>query len=226
MSDNILEEINNINWWHCIDINGTVTPGANKESQDTFDHLGLPENMSGMTVLDIGAWDGFYSFACEKKNAERIVAADKFVWERKWEMGGGVYATGDAGFELARRELGSKVEKLIASVEDLQSMNIGKFDVVLMLGVIYHAKNPMQYLEIAKSLCSGTVYIETHVDMLDFKQPAARYYVGDELNKDATNYWGCNPPAVRGMMQDLGYHDITDTQLRTGNRWIFRGSVK
>jgi len=210
------EDMNAINWWHCIDINGTITPGLNKESQDTFDHLGLPTDMTGLTVLDIGAYDGFYSFACEKRNAKRVVASDKFIWD--WD-------TGDAGFEYARKHLNSKVEKLVASVEDLDPNKIGKFDIVLMLGVIYHAKNPMQYLEIAKSLCNGTVYVETHIDMLEHTLPSARYYVGDELNKDNTNYWGFNPPAIYGMMQDIGYKDITDTQLRTGNRWIFRGGV-
>lgn len=226
MLDNKVKEFNSINWWHCIDLDGFVTPGTNQESEDTFNNLNLPNDMTGMTVLDIGAWDGFYSFACERRNAKRVVAADNFVWNNKWDMGGGSYSTGDAGFEYARNALNSKVEKLVADVEDLDPNKIGKFDVVLMLGVIYHAKNPMQYLEIAKSLCSGTVYIETHIDMLDYKLPAARYYIGDELNKDSTNYWGFNPAAVRGMMQDIGYKNITDTQLRTGNRWIFRGGVK
>lgn len=219
-------EMELIKWWHCIDINGVVTPGMNKESQDTFDNLDLPNDMTGMTVLDIGAWDGFYSFACEKRNAKRVVASDKFVWETKWDMGGKSYSTGDAGFEFARKSLNSNVEKLVASVEELDHNKIGKFDVVLMLGVIYHAKNPFHYLEIAKSLSSNMVYIETHVDMLDYNKPAARYYIGDELNNDSTNYWGFNPEAVRGMMEDIGYKNITDKQLRTGSRWIFRGSVK
>ena len=29
-------------------------------------------------MLDIGAWDGFYSFEAEKRGAERILAIDSF----------------------------------------------------------------------------------------------------------------------------------------------------
>jgi len=216
------EEMNAINWWHQIKIGDYTTPGQNPESQDTFDNLGLPLDMTGKTVLDIGAWDGFYSFACEQRGAT-VTASDKFVWIGR-EISGGMIAS-DAGFDFAHRHLNSKVKKLFASVEDLDPENHGTFDYVLMLGVIYHATDPIGYLKKAKEMCHGMVCIETHVDMMDYPQPAARYYISNELNNDNTNFWGPNALAVRGMMTDLGYKDITEHRLHTG-RMIFTGKVK
>jgi tRNA (mo5U34)-methyltransferase len=69
-------------WWHSVNLGqSVVTPG-----EKSVPHLArelasmkLPE-LKGKTVLDIGAWDGFYSFQAEKRGAARVVALDHFVW--------------------------------------------------------------------------------------------------------------------------------------------------
>jgi len=217
------EEMDSIKWWHPIKIKGHVTPGMNEETEDTFNNLGLPEDLTGKTVLDIGAWDGYYSFGCEQRKAKRVVASDKFVWTNN--MIGGYWWNNDEGFNFAHKHLNSKVEKLLASVEELDPATHGKFDIVMMLGVIYHAKDPVGYLQKAFDMSNDLVIIETHVDLMDLEYPAARYYVSDELNNDKTNYWGPNALAVRGMMQDIGFKEITELRLKTG-RMIFTGKVK
>ena len=217
------QEMNAIKWWHPIKIGNYTTPGQNQETVDTFNNLGLPEDLSDKTVLDIGAWDGYYSFGCERLGAKRVVASDKFVWKQN-EISGQGWA-GDQGFDFAHKHLNSNVEKLVASVEELDPVKHGKFDIVLMLGVIYHAKDPIGYLQKAFDMSNELVIIETHTDMMDVNVPAARYYIDSELNNDNTNFWGPNALAVRGMMTDIGFKNITETTLRTG-RMIFRGSVK
>lgn len=217
------QEIHAIKWWHPIKIGDYTTPGQNQETEDTFNNLGLPSDLSDKSVLDIGAWDGYYSFGCERLGAKRVVASDKFVWKSN-EISGQGWA-GDKGFDFAHKHLNSKVEKLVASVEELDPEKHGKFDIVLMLGVIYHAKDPIGYLQKAFDMANELVIIETHTDLMELNVPAARYYIDDELNNDNTNYWGPNALAVRGMMTDIGFKNITETTLRTG-RMIFRGSVK
>ena len=217
------KEMNAIKWWHPIQIGEYITPGKNQETEDTFNNLGLPNDLTGKTVLDIGAWDGYYSFNCEKRNADKVVASDKFVWLNN--AIGGESWTQDRGFDFAHKHLNSKVEKLIASVEELNPDTHGKFDIVLMLGVIYHAKDPIGYLQKAFDMSNDLVVIESHVDMLGFDFPAVRYYIDNELNNDNTNFWGPNPLAVKGMMTDIGFKDITEKTLRTG-RMIFTGKVK
>ena len=40
----------------------------------------LPADLSGQSVLDIGAWDGFFSFESERRGANRVLAVDSFCW--------------------------------------------------------------------------------------------------------------------------------------------------
>ena len=214
-----MSELDSIKWWHRIDLGDCVTPGANHESDETLKKLNLPEDMSGLSILDLGAWDGYYSFACEKRNAERVVACDKIIWEDHGDW------SQDKGFDYAHEHLGSKVEKVVSSIEELPEKNLGKFDIVLMLGILYHAKNPIEYLEKVKTVCKDVIYVETVIDMLDVKVPAARYYVGKELNNDGSNYWGLNPLAVHGVMNDIGFKNIVNIPLSNASRMIFRANV-
>lgn len=218
-----IDKMNAITWWHPIKLGDQITNGMSVIAEHTFNNLGIPRDLTGLSVLDIGAWDGYYSFACEQRNAKRVVASDKFVW-KGIQINNGM-AVSDSGFDFAHKHLDSKVEKLFASVEELNPTEHGKYDIVLMLGVLYHAKDPIGYLEKAKAMSKGMVVIETHVDMLNIPYPAARYYVNKELNSDDTNFWGFNPAAVRGMMSDIGYKDIKTIDLGMSARMVFTATV-
>src|SRR5689334_19854227 len=64
-------------WWHAIDLGeGVVTPGTRAWTMET---LGVTD-LTGKTVLDIGAWDGYFSFEAERLGASRVVALDHYVW--------------------------------------------------------------------------------------------------------------------------------------------------
>jgi len=47
-------------------------------------------------VLDVGCWDGFNTFEAIRRGAERVVAADHFVWHHgsraAFELAGSVIA--------------------------------------------------------------------------------------------------------------------------------------
>ena len=69
-------------WWHSIDVGfGVTTPGAKTAAflEEESASLELPD-VEGLSVLDIGAWDGFYSFLAETRGAARVVACDHFAW--------------------------------------------------------------------------------------------------------------------------------------------------
>ena len=69
-------------WWHSIDLGqGVVTKGAKTPEtlQYELESLRLPD-LRGKTVLDIGAWDGFFSFEAERRGARHVVALDHDVW--------------------------------------------------------------------------------------------------------------------------------------------------
>lgn len=162
-------EVEQIRWWHPIDLGGgLVTPGIDV-TPARLAEIRMPENLSGLSVLDIGAWDGFFSFEAERRGARRVLATDSFCWD------GGGWGT-KKGFELARRTLGSRVEDKTIEVLDLSPDTVGVFDLVLFLGVLYHMKHPLFALERVASVTAGQLIMQTQVDMLAVSRPALAFY--------------------------------------------------
>lgn len=189
-----------IKWWHPIDLGHGITPPALCPSApDTLRRLRLGD-LTGKTVLDVGAWDGFYSFSAEKLGASRVLATDSYVWQGKtWGS--------KAGFILAREALNSQVEDMEIDAMDLSPSAVGQFDVVLFLGVLYHLRHPLLGLEKMASCIApgGIALIESHVDLdVDQHRPVCAFYPGDELNGDSSNWWGPNPLALLAMVRSTG----------------------
>jgi tRNA (mo5U34)-methyltransferase len=204
--DDLQARVDAIRWWHSIDLgHGIVTPGVDQAQAERLSRLHLPPDLSGRSVLDIGAWDGFFSFETERRGAARVVAADHYSWHGTgWGTG-----QGKAGFQLAREALGSRVEDVDVDVMDLSPERLGTFDLVLFLGVLYHLPNPLLALERVASVASDFLVLETVVDMVGFGRPAAAFYPGRELNGDPTNWWGPNEAAVHGMLRSVGFTRVT-----------------
>jgi len=204
-----------LEWYHTIDLgSGIVTPGAD-DTPRRLARLDLPQSLEGLSVLDIGAWDGFFSFECERRGAARVVATDYYSWH------GGGWGT-KAGFQLAREALASRVEDVDIDVVDLTPERIGTFDLVLLLGVLYHLRHPLLALERVASVTRRTLILETVVDMVGFRRPALAFYPGTELNGDPTNWFGPNPAAIVGMLQTVGF-DRTGVVTRLPNAF-YRGA--
>ncbi|HSL23697.1 MAG TPA: DUF1698 domain-containing protein [Vicinamibacterales bacterium] len=198
------EKAEAIRWYHTIDLGqGVVTRGTDNTAF-RLARIDLPSTLAGRTVLDIGAWDGYFSFEAERRGAARVVAADYYAWHGLgWGTG-----KGKAGFELARTALGSRVEDADIDVMDLSPERVGTFDVVLFLGVLYHLRHPLLALERVASVARDLLILETVVDMVGFGRPAMAFYPDRELNNDPTNWWGPNVPAVEGMLHTVGFDQV------------------
>jgi tRNA (mo5U34)-methyltransferase len=195
--EQLRKQLEEIDWYHSIPLgHGIVTPGVHH-----FQSGRLPEDFSGKTVLDVGAWDGLYSFEAERRGAERVLAVDSFCWS------GPGWGT-KAGFELARRALGSNVEDREIDVLDLSPETVGQWDVVLFLSVLYHMRHPLLALERVASVTRELLVLGTHVDMRFTRRPAAAFYPGSELDRDPTNWWGPNTAAVKAMLRTVGFRDL------------------
>ncbi len=194
------EELRSIPWFHKIDLgHGVVTPGTD-DTPAKLDQVRLPKDLTGRSVLDIGAWDGFFSFECERRGASRVVALDGGVWK--------VPQIGQRGFRYAHQALNSKVEDVCLEVVDLQPESLGTFDLVLFLGVLYHLPHPLLSLLRVASVASNQLILETHVDLLHIDQPAIAFYPEDECASDATNWCGPNRAAVEAMLRTAGFHRV------------------
>jgi len=207
-TEQLRKEVEEIDWYHSIPLgDGIVTPGAHP-SQSRLDWVQLPNDLRGKSVLDIGAWDGFYSFEAERRGAERVLAVDSYSWD------GSGWGSKD-GFELARRALNSRVEDRQIDVLDISPETVGEFDVVLFLDVLYHMRHPLLALERVASVTRELLILSTVVDMRFTRRPAAAFYPGTELNDDETNWWGPNTAAVKAMLAATGFRDARTPRPRT-----------
>ncbi len=191
-------------WWHSMDFgDGVLSKGQNTLDNQKVILSHIPEDLRGKTVLDIGAWDGFYSFECEKKGA-RVTAIDNNQHMR-----------GHNGFDVAKLILDSKVEHYEMDFFDVTEKLKKEFDVVLFLGVLYHLKDPLRALEALSIITREVLIIESHYVEYGDEIPLMRFYPGTELNNDPTNWWGPNIPALISMLKVAGFRcvDVVNQSL-------------
>jgi 2-polyprenyl-3-methyl-5-hydroxy-6-metoxy-1,4-benzoquinol methylase len=118
-------------WYHQYEVYpGVITPGRVPiDAKSILDSYGFPQDVSGMHVLEIGAWDGAYTFEVEKRGGI-VTAMDIQDKDR-------------TGFSVAHKINNSKVKYIQNDVTYLSAEKHGKFDIVLFLGVYYHILHPL-----------------------------------------------------------------------------------
>jgi tRNA (mo5U34)-methyltransferase len=202
--DQLRAQAEKIIWYHTMDLGGVRTKGSDNTSLQ-LERIRIPESLAGLTVLDVGAWDGFYSFEAERRGAKRVLATDWQAWRSTEAFGWG---TGKAGFEFARRVLGSRVEDREIDVQDISRETVGMFDVVFFLGVLYHLKDPLGALERVAGVTKKLLIVETAVDLMRVRRPAMAFYPRKELNGDPTNWFGPNVACVEAMLRACGFRQV------------------
>lgn len=191
-------------FWHRIKLpDGTYTPGICNHGPDGGDwpttRFGLPEDLTGKSVLDIGCWDGFFSFECEKRGAKFVTASD--------------YNNdpGRENFLNIKKILNSKIEYTYLNIEDKYPYQImigpGTFDLVMCFGVLYHLKSPLVAMEnLFKILSSdGVLLLETAISNKN-EVPLLEYKPGFE--NDPTNYFYPNHLWINKSALQIGFSSI------------------
>jgi tRNA (mo5U34)-methyltransferase len=114
---------------------------------------------------------------------------------------------GKRGFDLARRTLGSRVEPVVADFMSTDIGALGRFDVVLLLGVLYHLESPLEALRRLHAVTEEVAVIETQASEFGVGDtaPAAEFFPSAELGNDPTNWWSPNISALHGMLGAAGF---------------------
>jgi tRNA (mo5U34)-methyltransferase len=211
-----------LGWFHRIDLGqGVVTNGLSSGPYVGPDKM---PPLAGKSVLDIGAWDGYYSFQAERLGARRVVALDHYVWgvdmaarQRYWAecAAAGVLPDhskdttefwrpdlpGRAAFDFAKEVLSSKVEPVVADFATMDLETIGTFDVVLYLGVLYHMKEPLCVLERLRQVTTEVAVVETQaVAIAGMEGHNLVQFFGGEFIGDYGNWY---VPTLAGLIQWL-----------------------
>ena len=148
-------------WYHKIDLPGGVTmPGWAPINPAAYR---VPTDLAGLRVLDVGAWDGYWSFEALKRGAREVVAIDDFsdfLCSLDADQ-----RTGWDSFDLCRDALGvgDRVTREEMSVYDVSEGRMGRFDVVFCFGVLYHLRHPLLALDRLAAVCDQAIFVESAI---------------------------------------------------------------
>jgi len=176
-------------WFHRIELTPGVWLPGTQDSTAKREKVGLPENLLGKTVLDIGCNDGGHAIECERRGAE----VDAFDLEPE-------------GAQVIVDYIKSSVRVYQGDVFTFKKKR--RYDLVLFMGVLYHVKDMMACLEKVYALADDLVILETHVNLIGTQTPLAVFYPEKTLNDDPTNWWGPNTACVIEMMKAVGFRNV------------------
>ena len=190
-------------WFHRVELpGGIVTPGWSDPRADKLPYYGLPDDLTGMRVLDIGHAEGFFSFEAERRGAAEVVAVENYPpMVRK--------------FNICRTALGSRAQSFLASVYDLSPKTFGTFDLVLFFGVLYHLRHPLLALEKIHGVCTGTLLMQTEASYDGGEKPVAEFHPfgvrsgpPENPSHDPTCFWYPNAACCAAMLEHAGFGQV------------------
>jgi SAM-dependent methyltransferase len=206
-------------WYHTLDLAPGVTTPGYIDMRKAVSKV-LPEDMAGMRALDIGTFDGFWAFAMEERGAEvttldleTITDADfppmnRARLEARAEADGLVLGE---SFRMAKRALGSSVERVVCDVYDLSPERVpAPFDFVYIGAVLTHLRNPIDALLNARSVLRPGGELRAFEPISAHLSVRARGRAVAEFRATETEYtwWLPNTKALVKWLTAAGLADV------------------
>jgi len=177
----------------------------------------LPAKIEGMRVLDVGCNAGFCSIEMKRLGASYVLGIEAFPQYLEQA-------------KLVREVLDIDIDFRGLSVYDVRE-DLGTFDIVLFLGVIYHLKHPLLALERLARVTSGVLVCESAIvppsrwfgrRIPNYGGPAYELrFVENAPSVEAVQNWfipsvGC----LKAFLKACGFGDIVGESVH-GNRALF-----
>ena len=225
-------------WYHSIDLgDDLITPGI----FDLRPHLQayrFPEDMRGLTALDVGPGDGFFSFEFLRRGAELsavelpslsavdhlpgrdvadlLRAAEHFLPAHVPELPAQLtlerldHLLLDGPMAFCCRRLGIDLDLRRGTIYQLadEALGIAPCDWVFVGDVLLHVIDPVRGLASAAAVCKDTLVIAQPVPDDLGDEPMARWRGGDDPGLDYMEWWLPNLAWYRQMLNKLGFHSI------------------
>src|SRR6202142_665641 len=183
-------QLHTLGWYHSIELpSGEIIQGLQSIEllKTRLSQFPIPADLRGKRVLDIGTWDGWFAFEMERRGAE-VVAIDNWDNPRFREM---------------HARLGSRVDYRQMDMYDLTPERVGRFDIVLFMGVLYHLKHPLLALERVCALTREMAAVDSFVLREDHRpgaqveqRPIMEFYENDEFGGQTDNWVGPSVPCL------------------------------
>jgi len=228
--EELRKEVSNLTWVHRIDLgNGLVTPGLWGAHNPSLWNAIKQIDYRGRKVLDIGCWDGLWSFEAEKRGATEVYATD-LLTNRPIKL---------PTFELAQRILKSNVKHFPhLPVYNVEQLGIADFDIVLFAGVYYHLKDPLRALSCLRRVMKegGILVVEGAIIDLEAERGRkssaggqndcfARFYYRNQFFGDRTNWWVPTVPRLRQWIECNFFEIESEEILHSGSEECRRCTI-
>ncbi len=222
-------------WYHTVDLGGGVVTEGMFDHRPVLDRYPLPENLTGQRCLDVATMDGFWAFEMERRGAASVTAIDledpqELDWPASLRAGHDKSMDESKAdrFALAKRALGSNVERVLMSAYEL-SPELGMFDFVFCGDLLLHLKDPITPVERIRSVCTGSAVIVNVITRFRLRdgRPLA------ELDGiDTFSWWTTNLAGLVRIVRAAGFARVQPSETfelpyRTGGEWRgLRGAVR
>jgi tRNA (mo5U34)-methyltransferase len=196
-------------WFHTFSLDGgsIYTPGVARDHRYRIPVL--PADLRGRSVLDVGAFDGFYAFLAEARGAERVVAVDNEQYREWVSTRWGIELEGGEGFRAIAELLGSRVVYRRLDAFDLDELG-ERFDLVLCFGILHRVENPLGLLRVLRRRLAdgGEILIETYgVANPELESEAALHVAepGEVYARDDFVFWGFTGESLSRLAHHAGF---------------------
>jgi len=132
-------------WYQTIPVRGQIVTPGKTDSLRRLRLLGLPDDLSGKSVLDVGCNSGMLCFECKKRHADRVVGVD--VQPNRLKQA-----------RILAEIMGLDIE--FREMNLFHVAELGQFDVVFCIAVLTEVTDLLGGLEVLKKVTGETLYLE------------------------------------------------------------------
>jgi SAM-dependent methyltransferase len=184
--------------YHQIDLGGGLVVKGEYDMTRYLDFYGIPADLSGRTVLDIGTSSGFFAFQCARRGAS-VTAID--IWDGSL-------------FNTLKEALGLSVQYVQKSIYELDA-SFGRFDIVICTSLLLHLPDVLGALQRISSVSAEVAIIATaFLDAEACRNRPHMEFVG-AIGKAADGseygtYWLMSPVALQRMLSAVGFFRVQE----------------
>ena len=204
------ERVRQLDWYHTLELApGVTTPGM-FDLRPYVHHYGLPDDLSGVRVLDVGTFDGFWAFELERRGAEVVAMDVPRVQDLDWPPRRRPAKDRERGetFRVAAQALGSSARWVGASVYDASPTLLeGRFDLVFCGSLLIHLRDPMLALERMASVCGGRLILAEEYSRALEWLPRGQL-VEFRATSPHMTWWRPSSRTWRSMVRVAGFEEV------------------
>ena len=155
--------------YHRMDLGEGLVLDGEYDMARYVDSYGIPDDLAGKTVLDVGTASGFFAFECARRGA-RVTAIDIH------------------DMEFVRRVRGGLGLDVTVAQKDLFDLDpaFGTFDYVICASLLLHVRDIVGALERVRSVCQHQAIVCTGI--IDAVDPVC-HFVGVQAHGGDGPYW-------------------------------------